>query len=75
MGSLITLMVMFAIIIGFVLKTNEDGKEISYFISLINMFSNFVEKLSLTAAETFGLAFNFETGIIILLIMVCFPLS
>lgn len=70
-GSLISLMAIFAVIIGFVLKPNEDGEEISYFNSLIDRFSTFVEKLSLTAAETFGLAFNFETGIIILLIMVC----
>ena len=70
-GSLTSLMVVFAIIIGFVMKTNEDGKEISYFNSLINTFSTFVENVSLTAAETFGFAFNFETGIVILLIMVC----
>ena len=70
-GSLISLMVVFAITIGFVMKTNEDGIEISYFNSLINTFSAFVESVSLTAAETFGFAFNFETGIVIFLIMVC----
>ncbi|MEO6694232.1 MAG: hypothetical protein ABIY50_01735, partial [Ignavibacteria bacterium] len=69
--SLISLMTVFAFIIGLVLKTNEDGKEVSYLNSLINKFSTFIETISIIAAETFGFAFNFETGVIILIIMAC----
>jgi len=70
-GSFISLMAIFAVIFGLVLKTNEDGIEVSYFNSLIDKFSTFVEYVSLMATETLGFAFDFETGIVILLVMAC----
>lgn len=70
-GSFIAIMVAFAVVIGFFLKVEQNGKEVSYFNSIIDKFSTFIETISIMATETLGFAFNFETGIVLLLVMVC----
>lgn len=70
-GSFVSLLAIFAVFISFIIKTNDNGTEVTYFSILIDKFSGFIENASIAAADTLGFAFNFESGIIILLVMAC----
>ncbi len=70
-GGVFSLMVIVTLVLGMVLKTNDEGKEVSYVNNFIGQFSEFLEKISLLTMENLGFAFNLETGIIVLLLMIC----
>lgn len=67
----ISLMVSVTIVISMILKTGKDGNEVSYFSSIIDKFSSFVEYMSIMAAENLGFAFDYKSGIVVLLAMAC----
>ena len=47
------------------------ANEISYFSSIIDKFSGVVEYISVMAAENLGIAFDYKSGIVVLLVMAC----
>lgn len=52
------------------LKSNQDGKDVSFLNSVIERFSYLIESTSLLIADTLGFAISFQTGFLILLAMV-----
>lgn len=70
-GGLISFLAAFVAMFTFILNSNEDSRDAGLFKSLVDKFSDIIESVSIMTAENLGFAFNFQTGIIILLIMVC----
>jgi hypothetical protein len=70
-GSLISLLIAFVVVFAFVLNANEDRKDVSFFNGIIDKFSDIIQSISVITTETLGFAFDFQTGVIILLVMVC----
>ncbi|MBS1552185.1 MAG: hypothetical protein JST15_08985 [Bacteroidetes bacterium] len=70
-GGVITLMIAVTLVISLVLKTGKEGNELSYFSSIIQKFSGIVEYMSVMAAENLGIAFDYKSGIVVLLAMAC----
>ncbi len=70
-GGFIFLLGAFIVLFTFILNTNDQSKDAGFFHAIINRFSDIIESISVMTTETLGFAFNFQTGIIILLIMVC----
>ena len=54
-----------------ILNSGEESKDASFFNGVIDRFSDLIESISIFTTETLGVAFDFQTGLIILLVMVC----
>lgn len=70
-GGIISLMIAMTLAISMFLKTGKEGNEISFFSSIIDKFSGVVEYISVMAAENLGIAFDYKSGIVVLLVMAC----
>ncbi len=70
-GGVVSLLAAFVVLFAFVLSSNEESKDAGIFNSLIDKFSNSIEAISIFTTENLGFAFDFQTGIIILLVMGC----
>ena len=70
-GGIISLMIAVTLVISMFLKTGKEGNEISYLSSIIDKFSGVVEYISVMAAENLGIAFDYKSGIVVLLVMAC----
>ncbi|MDQ3020463.1 MAG: hypothetical protein M3R36_07830 [Bacteroidota bacterium] len=70
-GGFISLLVAFVMMFTFVLNTNEDSKDAGFFNGIIDSFSIMIQSVSVMMTENLGFAFDFQTGLIILLVMVC----
>lgn len=70
-GGSISLMIAVTLAISMIFKTGKEGNELSYFSSIIEKFSGLVEYMSVMAAENLGIAFDYKSGIVVLLAMAC----
>ena len=70
-GGFIFLLTAFVVMFTILVNTNEDSKDVGLFNSIVEKFSDSIESLSVIVADTLGIAFTFQTGIIFLLVMVC----
>ena len=64
--SLTALIIMFATL----LSTNNGQKDVSFFDNIIERFSGTIETVSILIADNLGFTFSYQTGLIILLVMV-----
>lgn len=69
-GGFVTLLIAFVVMFAFVLNTNQESKDAGFFNSVVDRFSGIVESMSVMITGTFGLVFDSQTSIIILLAMV-----
>lgn len=68
-GSLIAVLCGLVVMFTVSLNSNPQSKDVSFFNGLIDRFSYMIESTSIVITETFGFAINFQTGIIILVVM------
>ncbi|MEO8210339.1 MAG: hypothetical protein ABI840_07235 [bacterium] len=69
-GGLISLLVAFVMILTLILNTNDDSKDVGFLNGIIDSFSEMVQSISVMMADNLGFALDFQTGLIILLVMV-----
>lgn len=69
--GLVTFLTVFAVSLSFILYANDDRTNVSYADSTVDKFTNFIQYISTIITETLGFTFNFQTGLIILLVMIC----
>lgn len=69
-GGFVSLLIAFVVMFVFVLNTNQESKDAGFFNGVVDRFSGIIESISVMITETFGLVFDSQTSIIILLAMV-----
>lgn len=69
-GGVITFMVFIVLVLGIVLKTNENGKEISYLYITLDKFSGFIEFISMKTIDNLGFSVTPQSLIVFLLALV-----
>lgn len=70
-GGLVSLLISFVIMFSFIISGNEDRKDAGIVSGIIDRFSDTIESISVFTATNLGFAFDFQTGIIFLLVMIC----
>lgn len=70
-GGFVSLLTIFVVLLTILVNTNEDSRDIGLFSSFVEKFSNGIESLSVITTETLGIAFDYQTGVIFLLVMAC----
>ena len=70
-GGFVSLLVVFLILFAVVLNANQESKDASLFNGVIDRFSDSIEAISIFTTENLGFAFDFQTGIVLLLAMAC----
>jgi hypothetical protein len=70
-GGFVTFLAAFSFMFAFALSSNSDSKDAGFFSGLIGRFTNLIESISIFTTENLGFAFDFQTGMVILLAMIC----
>lgn len=70
-GTFVSLLLAFSVVLSIVVNTGETEKETGFFESIVDKFSSIIESISVATLETLGIGFDLQTGMIILLVMFC----
>lgn len=70
-GGFVFLLFAFVLMFSLSLSGNEESKDAGIVNGIIERFSDSIESISVFTATNLGFAFDFQTGVIFLLIMIC----
>jgi hypothetical protein len=70
-GGFVSLMFAFVLMFSFLISSNRDSKDAGIVNGMIDKFSDSIEAISVFTANNLGFAFDFQTGIVIMLVMIC----
>lgn len=70
-GGFVSLMVAFVFMFSFFIGSNEGSKDAGIISRVIERFSDSIEAISIFTARNLGFDFDFQTGVILLLVMAC----
>jgi hypothetical protein len=70
-GGFVSFLSVFIVLFTFVVNTNKDSNDVGYFNNMVDKFSDTIETISIFTTENLGFSFDFQTGLIILVVMAC----
>lgn len=70
-GGFVSLMFALVLMFSFLISSNGDSKDAGIVNGIIDKFSDSIEAISIFTANNLGFAFDFQTGIVIMLVMIC----
>ncbi|HMS33074.1 MAG TPA: hypothetical protein PKC91_03225 [Ignavibacteria bacterium] len=70
-GGFVSLMFAFVFMFSFLISSNGQSKDAGIVNGMIDKFSDSIESISVFTAKNLGFTFDFQTGIVILLVMFC----
>lgn len=70
-GGFVSLMIAFVFMFSFLIGNNGESKDAGIVNGVIDKFSDSIESISIFTAKNLGFNFDFQTGIIIMLVMIC----
>jgi hypothetical protein len=70
-GGFVSLMFAFVFMFSFLISSNGQSRDSGIVNGVIDKFTDSIESISIFTAKNLGFTFDFQTGIVIMLVMIC----
>ncbi|MEO8447151.1 MAG: hypothetical protein ABI528_06625 [bacterium] len=70
-GGFVLALTAFIILLTLIINNNEESRDVGFFNTMLDKFSGIVESISVVTAEMLGFTFDYQTGLVVLLITGC----